>query len=56
MSKNVCVHSTKMNAGSSRSHSILSVIIETEEKDASGDDSKSKFRVGKLNLVDLAGR
>ena len=44
-----------MNAGSSRSHSILTVIVETEEKDPA-DPAKSKFRVGKLNLVDLAGR
>merc|ERR1719198_1431155 len=54
-SKNRKVGATKMNAGSSRSHSILTVIIETEEKDPGGDASKSKFRVGKLNLVDLAG-
>ena len=44
-----------MNLESSRSHSIFTVIIETEEKNPA-DASKPKFRVGKLNLVDLAGR
>jgi kinesin family protein 3/17 len=41
-----------MNSGSSRSHSIFTVIIEANEK---GPDGKDKLRAGKLNLVDLAG-
>jgi len=42
----------QMNSGSSRSHSIFTVIIEANEKDP---DGKDKLRAGKLNLVDLAG-
>eukprot|EP01034_Spumella_vulgaris_P021570 gene21570-27608_t len=44
--------STNMNAESSRSHSIFTVIVEMSTKDA---DGKEMLRVGKLNLVDLAG-
>ena len=45
--------STQMNAESSRSHSIFSVVVEMSTKDlASGKDM---IRAGKLNLVDLAG-
>jgi hypothetical protein len=45
--------STQMNAESSRSHSIFSVVVEMSTKDlASGKDL---IRAGKLNLVDLAG-
>lgn len=40
-----------MNATSSRSHSIFTVVVECGESDARGDH----IRVGKLNLVDLAG-
>jgi kinesin family protein 3/17 len=40
-----------MNATSSRSHSIFSIIIENQEE----TDGKLLTRVGKLNLVDLAG-
>lgn len=48
------VRSTKMNDESSRSHSILTMTIETaEQSKVKGEESK--FRVGKLNLVDLAG-
>ncbi len=43
---------TKMNAGSSRSHSIFTITIERAEKDPTGED---KIRMGKLHLVDLAG-
>ena len=43
---------TKMNPGSSRSHSILTVTIETSETD---DKGTAHYRVGRLNLVDLAG-
>uniref|UniRef100_A0A7S3Z776 Kinesin motor domain-containing protein n=1 Tax=Lotharella globosa TaxID=91324 RepID=A0A7S3Z776_9EUKA len=44
---------TKMNAGSSRSHSIFILHVETvTHNEQTGDD---QFTVGKLNLVDLAG-
>lgn len=46
------VGATKMNEGSSRSHSLLTVTIEQSEKDATG---QVHYRTGKLNLVDLAG-
>lgn len=39
-----------MNQESSRSHSILSIVVEYQSV-----DSKGKIRMGKLNLVDLAG-
>ena len=45
-----------MNEHSSRSHTILTVHIHSEEK-ASGEDSKGVYitRHGKINFVDLAG-
>lgn len=43
---------TKMNPGSSRSHSIFSIIVEASSID---DKNETHYRVGKLNLVDLAG-
>ena len=43
------VGATKMNAASSRSHSIFSIIIETE------DSSNGAQGYGKLSLIDLAG-
>ena len=43
------VGSTKMNAGSSRSHLIVSMLIETINKQT------GKAAVGKLSLIDLAG-
>jgi kinesin family member 17 len=46
------VGATKMNATSSRSHSIFTLFIEMSEKDETGEE---KFKAGKLNLVDLAG-
>ena len=46
------VGATKMNPGSSRSHSVFSITIETCETGAAG---VKHYRVGKLNLVDLAG-
>lgn len=46
------VGATKMNEGSSRSHSLLTITIEQSEKDPQG---KVHYRTGKLNLVDLAG-
>jgi hypothetical protein len=47
--RNRSVGATLMNATSSRSHSIFTIVIECME--AVGDH----IRVGKLNLVDLAG-
>lgn len=44
--------STLMNATSSRSHSIFTIIVEQSEK---GPDGSEHIKVGKLNLVDLAG-
>ena len=46
------VAATAMNAESSRSHSIFTVIIEASSV---GEDGREMFRAGKLNLVDLAG-
>eukprot|EP00924_Labyrinthula_sp_SR-Ha-C_P004504 snap_masked-scaffold_1-processed-gene-2.38-mRNA-1 protein AED:0.03 eAED:0.05 QI:0/-1/0/1/-1/1/1/0/685 len=46
------VGETKMNAQSSRSHSIFTIVIEKNEKDT---DGKDHLVMGKLNLVDLAG-
>lgn len=46
------VGATAMNAGSSRSHSIFTVFLESEEKI---DEKNSKIKAAKLNLVDLAG-
>ena len=43
---------TKMNPGSSRSHSIFSIIVESSTNDENG---QAHYKVGKLNLVDLAG-
>ncbi len=51
-SKNRRTASTKMNKASSRSHSILTIVVELQVKK---DDGSSEFRVGKLNMVDLAG-
>jgi kinesin family protein 3/17 len=45
------VAETKMNATSSRSHSIFTIIIENQIE----IEDKVTTRVGKLNLVDLAG-
>lgn len=47
--KNRAVAPTNMNATSSRSHAIFTVVVEC------GDNSGEHIRVGKLNLVDLAG-
>ena len=46
------VGATNMNAGSSRSHCIFTITVETSEV---RDDGQEHIRVGKLNLVDLAG-
>lgn len=50
--KNRSVGATLMNQGSSRSHSIFSLVVECCSRDQVGEEH---FRVGKLNLVDLAG-
>lgn len=50
--KNRSVGATLMNATSSRSHSIFTIVIECAETSA---DAGDHIRVGKLNLVDLAG-
>jgi len=50
--KNRAVAATKMNQGSSRSHSLFTITVEAS---ASGADGEQHIRMGKLNLVDLAG-
>jgi len=50
--KNRHTGQTKMNHESSRSHSIFTVTVECG---VIGADGKSHIRVGKLNMVDLAG-
>lgn len=50
--KNRSVGATNMNEHSSRSHAIFIITIEASEV---WSDGKTHFRVGKLNLVDLAG-
>ena len=50
--KNKSMGETKMNARSSRSHSVFTLTLECSEL---GPDGKDHIRVGKLNLVDLAG-
>lgn len=50
--KNRHVGQTKMNTESSRSHSLFTITVECGEL---GADGKSHIRVGKLNMVDLAG-
>eukprot|EP01006_Ploeotia_vitrea_P054289 TRINITY_DN67869_c6_g4_i1.p1 TRINITY_DN67869_c6_g4~~TRINITY_DN67869_c6_g4_i1.p1 ORF type:complete len:778 (-),score=48.57 TRINITY_DN67869_c6_g4_i1:607-2940(-) len=50
--KNRSVGATLMNATSSRSHSIFTIIVECAEND---ERRGSHIRVGQLNLVDLAG-
>jgi hypothetical protein len=47
------VASTEMNAESSRSHSIFTIVVEMSSVDP--DTKKEIIKVGKLNLVDLAG-
>lgn len=49
--KNRSVGATLMNAASSRSHSIFTIVVEC----ADSSDRGEHIRVGKLNLVDLAG-
>jgi hypothetical protein len=49
--KNRSTGATLMNQTSSRSHSIFTIVIECMDLAGKGDH----IRVGKLNLVDLAG-
>ena len=53
--KNKSVGATAMNAGSSRSHAIFTITIETIAASAAKNSKDNHIRVGKLNLVDLAG-
>lgn len=57
--KNRAVAFTQMNHGSSRSHSVFTVIVECSSSSTGSGSSSVKsqehIRVGKLNLVDLAG-
>ncbi|XP_048366030.1 centromere-associated protein E isoform X8 [Sphaerodactylus townsendi] len=46
---------TKMNARSSRSHTIFRMIIESKERDSSSSNCDGAVMVSHLNLVDLAG-
>jgi kinesin family protein 3/17 len=50
---NRTVAATAMNAESSRSHSIFTVVVECQSQDP--ETGKDVIRAGKLNLVDLAG-
>ena len=50
--RNRAVRATNMNAESSRSHSIFSIYIDSQEQDDKGNE---KYKASKLNLVDLAG-
>lgn len=50
--KNRMTGETAMNKDSSRSHSIFTIYVETQEDDGNGE---ARFKAGKLNLVDLAG-
>ena len=48
--KNRAVRATNMNAESSRSHSIFTIYIDSQENDDKGNE---KYKASKLNLVDL---
>ena len=50
--KNRVTGATLMNQQSSRSHAAFTITVETSEQ---GLDGEAHIRVGKLNLVDLAG-
>ena len=50
--KNRATRATNMNAESSRSHSIFSIYIDSQEQE---DNGNKKYKASKLNLVDLAG-
>lgn len=48
-------NSTKMNAASSRSHAVFTIIVEHSSEDPTIGEGYSDVTVGKLHLVDLAG-
>jgi hypothetical protein len=50
--KNRVTGATLMNQQSSRSHAVFTITVETSEM---GGDGETHIRVGKLNMVDLAG-
>lgn len=50
--KSRSVRATNMNAQSSRSHSIFTIYIDSQQNDQKGNE---KYKASKLNLVDLAG-
>jgi hypothetical protein len=50
--RNRVTGATLMNATSSRSHAVFTITVETGE---TAKDGKQHIRVGKLNLIDLAG-
>ena len=50
--KSRSVRATNMNSESSRSHSIFTIYIDSQENDEKGNE---KYKASKLNLVDLAG-
>jgi kinesin family protein 3/17 len=52
--KNRVTAETGMNARSSRSHAIFTIIVETKSQ-STAQPGATHVRVGKLNLVDLAG-
>ena len=49
---NRATRATNMNAESSRSHSLFTIYIDSQDTDEKGND---KYKASKLNLVDLAG-
>lgn len=49
---NKSIGATAMNEGSSRSHSVFTIFVESSEEAGEGQNS---FKSAKLNLVDLAG-
>lgn len=49
------VAETNMNVQSSRSHTIFSIMIESDEMNAPENEEESSTVVSMLNLVDLAG-
>jgi hypothetical protein len=54
-SQNRVTASTAMNAGSSRSHAVFTIILEQSVKSASGNGDDFHCMTSKLTFVDLAG-
>lgn len=48
-------NSTKMNATSSRSHAVFTIVVEHSVQSAFSEEAPPDVTVGKLRLVDLAG-